>query len=155
MPPSGQIKNANLHNYYEKPLLYFLESSDTDTRKWSRPSLPPRLHTWEGGAAGGPYHDPACSLKLHKDNNKDTSQVHFQRRATCIQNGISQGIQWLLANFSKPWQTNDPEMKTPLSIWPTISPCLWICQSSVWEQQQKKRQNKKKKDTLLIIRKDV
>ena len=60
---------------YEMPLLYFLESSDTSTRKWSYPSLPLYIHNLRGrGCRGGMYRDPACSLKLNRDNSEDTSR---------------------------------------------------------------------------------
>lgn len=73
---------------YEMPLLYFLESSDTDTRKWSYPSLP-HVHTQpeREGLQGGMYRDPACSLKLnteiiaktHPGASTDTHDMHSKR----------------------------------------------------------------------------
>lgn len=70
------IRNPRSEINYEMPLLYFLESSDTDTRKWSYPSLPLYITQPEReGLQGGMYRDPACSLKLNTEIiSEDTSR---------------------------------------------------------------------------------
>lgn len=152
-----RIRRNNDNEWIEMSLLYFMESSDSDTRKRSCPPvhLSPLLNvTWAGGGGGGTYRVPVLVVKLKhsEDTSRRVATKHASKRdfkecsTLCLDKDKKCMSLWIIIK-KKLIIIKKETTKPQLLCLPAIYPWwLRLCQGSTYRKKKKK-----KKKTLPFI----